>query len=203
MIKVETWVGRKFPKQLCVFSKDTWGHFYRSSRNRSIYHLFCQINISQLFLVIISSCMNLFWSFPPNSSPHHEILIPQTYSTSIYILYIYPCFIHKKSKIFFTFSKSRFSFCWGVILPPFRACALDYRPTHPLFKASCSKTQVKSFIYSLIPFAIFWVQLSASNKWAISTAKKQYFLMLTCGGFSLYPRSYSPPIQCGFSFSLS
>lgn len=41
-----------------------------------------------------------------------------------------------------------------MILSSFQSCTLDYRPTCPLFKSSCSKTPENPFIYLVIPFTI-------------------------------------------------
>ena len=54
--------------------------------------------------------------FPLTAPPHHEILIPQLYCISVYVLYVYLCFIHKKSKII-SLSKNEFHPLTGNIVP--------------------------------------------------------------------------------------
>lgn len=73
-----------------------------------------------------------------------------------------------------------------VILSSFRNCALDYRPTCPLFKSSCSKTPENPFIYLVIPFTISSSNLAPDfSQMGSFGAKETVLLKLTHGGFSL------------------
>lgn len=96
---------------------------YFSELELESYYFVFGIWLYQFFLTFISytSLLRKPFHFFPIVTPHYEILIPQIYCTSVLVLYVYLCFMYKKSKITSLF-KNEFHPLTGNILPNENEC---------------------------------------------------------------------------------
>lgn len=82
--------------------------------------------------------------------PLHKMLLPPIYLISVYVLFVYLCFMHKKRKNCFIYQKPVFPLRSNV--PPLRVGALDLVPAQA---PGPSRYSAIAFKYLVLKFHTF------------------------------------------------